>query len=354
MNPNEFQQNPNPMAAPEPTAQPMPVPVPTAQPAPQAYQPQPYQQQPYQPQAVEPAHPKPEAGLLVLQWLTYAFWGWTLIGLSYLTTMVVSNFVDKVSVGESITYIIAAVLVLLPISFVCDVFYSRKETHKKVGPASAIMVIHAVIFALFAIGSLIVAVFSLVSKFTSDADSAASTIALISSLIIFVYYAVTFIRTIDPAKFPAVRKFYKYFMLGTIGIMIILGVVGPIANERKAKTDRIIENNLSNVSTEISSYAVDKGKLPESLSDLDLSGDNKKLVDQNLVEYKPEGIHKESKYNGYDYSKTIYKYQLCVDYKVKGSGIDYDSNKKDSYSDYLSTYGHEAGPICYKLLTREY
>ncbi|MGH7250207.1 MAG: hypothetical protein ACREGC_04480, partial [Minisyncoccia bacterium] len=113
-----------------------------------------------------PVHNLNTPNVIVMQWLTYAFWGWTALSLSILTGIVLANFINKADMGSFTPYAIAAVLVLLPISFVCDYFYSKHEPGKNTGSAMVVMVIHAVLFALFGVGALIGIVFSLVQFMT--------------------------------------------------------------------------------------------------------------------------------------------------------------------------------------------
>ncbi|RYZ99261.1 MAG: hypothetical protein EOO68_12620, partial [Moraxellaceae bacterium] len=58
------------------------------------------------------------AGIVILQWLTYAFWGWTLLALTGLIATVLFAFYTDADTSDTIPYVIAATLVLLPISFV--------------------------------------------------------------------------------------------------------------------------------------------------------------------------------------------------------------------------------------------
>lgn len=338
-----------------------PTPISPAYPAQPVSTPAPAQQ----PYAAEPAFqsavpvapaPTPHVtspGLVILQWLTYAFWGWTILALSALTSMVIANFIAKTDVSSTTPYAIAAVLVLLPIAFVCDIFYSRKEEPKKSGGSMAVMVIHAVIFALLGIGSLIFAVFSVVQLMTDSSDHTSIHVALFSSLIIAIYYGATFLRTLDPANLKFIQKFYRLFMLGTVSIIIILSIVGPLAFQRRTRNDKLIVSNLDEVSRSIGDYARGKNKLPASLSDLSFSGDTKKLIENNLVEYKPEG---STKSNDYYTRYATYRYQLCVTYAEKSSSYSsYDSSStKDEYASYLSVYDHPKGYKCYKLQTTDY
>lgn len=189
------------------------------------------------PPAGAPAHAHTNAGTIILQWLTYAFWGWTVLILSFLTYNVLSDFIS--GDGSSVNYyLIAALAVLLPISLICDYFYAKGEPVKKTGAAMVVMVIHAVIFALLGIGSLLGAAFSLVALLTSHGSSGGvgfydqstthqtATIYLIGALIVAVFYAITFARTINPASLKWIVRAYKLAMPALIIILIVLGVIG--------------------------------------------------------------------------------------------------------------------------------
>ncbi len=351
-----------------PPADPVPY-LPEAQPAAPLQQPVAAQQPPQQPygQSQAPA-PVNSPGLIVLQWLTYAFWGWTILAMSVLTISVLANFIAKAETGSFTPYGIAAVLVLLPISIACDVFYSRKEPAKKTGAASIVMVIHAVIFALFGIGAVIAIVFSMVSMLTSSGDSSDIQVALYSALIIAVLYGAAFLRTINPARIPVLKRGYIIFMTIVVGIIALLGVVGPVANERATRNDRLITSNINSLKYSIDSYAKNKNRLPDTLKDLDLTGDAKVLVDKNLVKYtaNKQPASSEAKGTGTGIKRTTltnmtYYYELCVTYtkELENRYSSYDSSDNeldiDGYATYLDTNdGHSAGEKCYKIKTTKY
>jgi hypothetical protein len=233
------------------------------------------------------------------------------------------------------------------------------------------MVIHAVLFALFAVGSLISVVISIVSLFTDSSDNSSKQVWLLSSLIIFLLYTATLLRTINPPKFPFIRRAFIIFMAVTVGIVAIAGIAGPAAKERATRNDRLIESNLGNISDAVEGYASKNNSIPSSLKQLDLNGDAKKLVDDNLVQYLPNSKQASSTLNNYDsssYNKVtlqtqsttkIYYYQLCVDYKKekKDKYSSYSSSNYDDasgYSSYIDTYRHPEGRTCYKLKTNDY
>jgi len=304
-------------------------------------------------------------GLIVLQWLTYAFWGWTVLTMCTLTVSVLANFITGAETGGFTPYAIAAVLVLLPISIACDVFYSKQEPQKKAGAASIVMVIHAVLFAIFCIGAVIAIVFSLVSMLTSSSDPSGKQVFLYSAMIITVLYAAVFLRTINPHRLTMIRRFFIIFMTVVVGIIAVLGVVGPVAHERATRNDKLITSNLNSLKSQIDSYADKSNKLPDSLNDLELTGDTKALVEKDLVEYTPNTQqpatsytrpYTSSKTKTETYSRTTYYYQLCVNYAKKFKtryGNSYarsDSDDGDGYLSYLNvSSNHDAGEKCYKV-----
>lgn len=326
-------------------------------------QPVPQQQIP-EPQQPPTVPQQANIGLMVLQWLTYAFWGWTVLALSVLTTTVLAFYINKADVGGFTPYGIAAILVLLPIAFVCDSFYVKREPIKKQGAEIAITIIHAVIFAIFGVGALIGAVISVVTIFTSISDTTVSITSLLSLLIIALYYSLAFIRTINIQKISWFNRNYRFIMIASVGIIALLGIIGPTALERSTRDDRLIEGRLSDVKSSINNYYEDKNELPSELNQVSFTGDAKKIVDQNLVTYKPEGVTQNNidlnSLKNYSSRYTQYneyaKYQLCVNYKKESAGYNSSSSnyiKRDyeDYNTYLSTSTHPAGEVCYKIKT---
>jgi len=322
---------------------------------------------PAPPTAPTPTTPPASAGIIILQWLTYAFWGWTVLALSALTAAVLSNMIADADTGGFTPYAIAAVLVLLPIALVCDHLYSKHEPEKKMGGAMIVMVIHAVIFGLLGVGSLIWSAFNIVALMTSSTDHPGLQVSLYSSLIVTVYFAVTFVRTLSPVRFKWIRRAFQIFMLTSITIIAILGIVGPVASANKTKDDKLIQNNIYSVTTAISSYSRTNKKLPESLNDLSLNGDSKKLVEKNLLRYTPNTYQAPTPLNSTKNTTTTkptttsttysslsttstYYYTLCATFKQKSSGYSDNDNYsygQDEYSTTVSVYRHPAGEVCY-------
>ena len=306
-----------------------------------------------QPEIIKPNSASP--GLIVLQWLTYAFWGWTLIATSILTLIVLTFFLVKsADVGDSTLYSMAAVLVLLPISVICDIFYSKNEPEKKTGAASVAMIINAVIFALFGIGSVIAIVFSLVTLFVSSGNTDGTLVALYGALIIALLFGILFLRTILPKKLIKMRRYFIIFMILIIGAICAFGIFGPTIEARLTRNDKLIESNLATVGEAVNSYAIKNSHLPDSLSSITLLNDAKKLVTDNLVTYKKDSTPTLATN---EYGETFY-YQLCVTYKKEKvdqyANTSAYSNGVDDYSDYVSAYYHPSGYYCYKLKSTNY
>lgn len=311
------------------------------------------------------------AGLVVLQWLTYAFWGWAVLALSSLTAAIIANFINKADVGDFMPFAIAALVVLLPVAFVCDSLYSKKEPTKKTGAAMAVMLIHAVIFALCGVAALITVVISVfLIIIGTDSDTKGILVTLFSALIVSIYYAATLARTLNPAQFPSISKAFRFGMMATVGIIILLGIVGPVARERSLRNDRLIEDNLSSLSSDIGSYARANNKLPSDLSELtNIQEGPKNIIEKNLVEYRPNTKTDEAiqafgsvsslkdALNSNLNSRKIFYYELCVTYKEESSsGTRHKSDyySLDGYDTYIDTYGHPAGRHCYKIKTNSY
>ena len=326
----------------------------------------------------EPVHNSP--GMLVLQWLTYAFWGWTILALAWLTAISVGFFLDPSSTenyqSTTVAYSLAAVVVLFVISLICDIFYSRREPLRKTGAAMVIMIIHAVIFALFGIGSLIVAVFAVVRLLIGDGDSSGygdsgAMTTLITGGVIALVYGATLLRTLRPFKLKRSGLIYWIFMAVVTVTITVLAIAGPTWNARITRDDRLIERTLPQLSESINSYAAKSEALPKTLSDVrdEVSEDTRTLIDRNLVEYKP-GKEVESS-NATDAGDTVsllapddpkrsippvgqkvYSYELCVTYKAKKGSDVYPARDIASYNmTSPDTYQHPAGRVCYDLQT---
>jgi len=291
-------------------------------------------------------------GNIVLQWLTYAFWGWTVLAMSFLTAAVIAYFINDTNSADAIVYGIAGIAVLMPISIICDYFYKKHEPVKKTGSASIVMVIHAVIFALFGVGAIIAAVFSVVALMLATGDTKSYYTTIFSSIIIAVLYAAVLLRTLNPRKMPWVRRFFPISMVIVIGVIGIIGILGPFMGQKSIKNDQMKEAAISNVSGDIETYVSENKQLPDNLDTIknNANDDAKVLLENGSITYK-----KSSNLTGQSLASLAnsnYYYQLCAKFDKASKD---STNKKNSYSSSdLDNAYHDKGDYCYQIKVTNY
>ena len=318
------------------------------------------------PVPADPVMPKPESTqvsgaeiqhstplTLLVQWLMYAFYGWTILALNYLIGSDIFHYLggnSSSSLDGAAIYAVTASLVLLAIAVTANLVYAKREPQQKSGAASAIMIIHALIFAILGILSLIAAVFILVAfLMNSSGDGKAAFSGIATALFSFLLYAMAFVRTINPLKFKWVNKAYLYSMLGLTGIFVVLSIFGPVAASFKGKNDVLIENNIYSIYDAINQKTSTDGTLPTSLGSVMLSGDPKLLVDRNLVTYIPNSLTTSNQYEFY--------YELCATYALASPGFKssnarpQDPTRIENYSSSPDFYSHPSGKYCYLTYT---
>lgn len=302
--------------------------------------------------AVAPHHAN-TPGVVVLQWLTYAFWGWLILGLIWLVSVILINAILKESVSEVVPYAIAASIVLLPIAFVTDLLYRKHEPVKKTGAAMVIMVIHAVIFALLGIGALITAAFVGLNAAINMGDNIdAQVVGLLTAVFAAILYVAAFARTLNPFKSKKPQLIYSFGMLGVSILLLILAIVGPVIQSVIARNDKLIERNLTSVQRGVNDYISDNKALPKSLDDVELTDKGaKELITKDLVEFVPGTTESTTARSGLS-TTTTYRYELCVTFAAASntsSSYYDDSMDSNDYKSYLYVYSHDAGRQCYKL-----
>jgi hypothetical protein len=290
---------------------------------------------------------------LLVQWLMYAFYGWTILALNYLIGSDIFHYLggnSTSSLDGAAIYAVTASLVLLAIAVTANLVYAKREPQQKSGAASAIMIIHALIFAILGILSLIAAVFILVAfLMNSSGDGKAAFSGIATAIFSFLLYAMAFVRTINPLKFKWVNKAYLYSMLGLTGVFVVLSIIGPVAASFKGKNDVLIDNNIYSISDAINQKASTDGALPTSLSSVMLSGDSKLIVDRNLVTYIPNSLTNSNQYEFY--------YELCATYARSSAGYKnsdarpQDPTRVENYSLYPDFNMHPSGKYCYLIYT---
>jgi len=327
-------------------------------------------------------------GVLVMQWLAYAFWGWFAVAMLWMSIITFGYLVDLAGIGsdigEVVAYPIAALVVLAVIAIVVDLIYARHEPAKKTGAATVIMVIHAVLFALLGIASLISIVFAVVnmslnSSITSGSDGAQVT--LYTGAVMLVIYALLTVRVVYGKRIAHVRKITWAVLLVLGAGIAIAGLLGPVARAAQSKQDLLIERALPSVPSAVEEYVQTNNKLPANLDDTlqyassYQSKEMTELISQDLVRYKPNskpadmtgsgavqlnpdyrspGVKSTTSSSFQPGTYTEYYYQLCVTYKFENNGYSYDRYSDDYESNYISTSSHPAGEKCYNLKTSSY
>ncbi|MEO5949205.1 MAG: hypothetical protein ABIP74_02280, partial [Candidatus Saccharimonas sp.] len=134
-----------------------------------------------QPVAVAPTVPattpvapaRSTGGTMVLQWLSYAFWGWFGISMSWLSVVTLGYFItgNTSNVTSALAYPLASVIVMFLLAVAADFVYARREPAHKAGGANAIMLVHVVLFVLIAVGAAVTALFALISMMLSTDPS---------------------------------------------------------------------------------------------------------------------------------------------------------------------------------------
>jgi hypothetical protein len=322
-------------------------------------------------------------GTVVLQWLTYVFWGWTIGAIAYLVgviTYYVMNGSVASGTAEPVAYGIAAAAILLPIALVCDWLYSKREPVHKHGFASIVMVVHAVIFALLAIGALITAAFSGVSLLLTTGDTTASVVTIAVSIALVVLLVKLLARTARPLLFKKFRLLFRISMSAVVLAALIWGAVGPVTQAVVTKDDRAVRDSLLDLTNVINQYTYNNNALPDSIAAAVADEQSSSytytskstiadLAARSRIAYMPNIKPADTSPDGgisidvpvSSGETTTYYYQLCGVYA-------HDLGPKDQY--YSPSYpitaesseyrvGVDTGPVkagtqCYKLTTTSY
>ena len=257
--------------------------------------------------------------------------------------------------NDTVPYAVAASIVLFPLAFTCDFFYRKYEPAKKYGAAMIIMVVHAVLFAVLGIMSLIIAVFIGIDMLMNTVRSTDSqTVNLLVAAFAALLYVGAFLRTLNPFKAKRPTAIYAIAMTTLTAALLALVIAGPVVTSLATRDDRLIEVALPQVQQSIGEYISDNDKLPASLNDVSFTSDEaRELVEDGKVEYKAVGKVEKIVLNNTTNENTTstYRYELCVDYKATKNSENARRFTPDNgaYAVSLTTYAHGAGPTCYKL-----
>lgn len=303
--------------------------------------------------------PQPERSSpleIIVQWLTYAFWALLLLSVIWLVATIVNLIIRDQVLHDVTPYVVAATFVLTPMAVVSDWLYRRREPSKKAGMAAVVMVVHAVLFALIAIGTLVSAVFTWVaSVLETSQDTSIHMVSLVSLMIASLLFAMLFVRVISPQRPKWLAAAYAVIMTVVALILLTWGVLGPVAQFMERKNDRRIVDFAPAVYDGIDSYIQENQRLPGSLKDVrDISTDAQALIDDKLIEYK-----KGEAVAATESRDKEFRYELCVTYQYASSkGARSESfgafSGSGGYQEYLFIPSYPAGEVCYKLKSVSY
>ena len=339
-------------------------------------------------------------GVLVLQWLSYAFWFWCSVSVSVLAGIVINYFISGskgYQWGNELAYPLASVIIMLAIALITDKLYAKREPAKKSGGANVIMLLHVVPFILIAIGALVTVVFSLITMLLNS-DPVATVDGPVKVMLVSLIVAVLF-GLISARAFYGGRRKVRLAAWAAVTVLAVGFIAGSIAGPAAAalgtKDDRLIEQALPSLSSDIRSYVNQHNKLPGALSDVTYDESSysasavQKLIDSRLVTYKANTLPaSNSAYNPGDISTSVcndsptagvcysnpstaapdtkgskrFYYQLCTKYqREKKSEYNYSEDANytvgsgaPSAADYRYNYvssinSHPAGEVCYNL-----
>lgn len=330
-------------------------------------------------------------GVLVLQWLSYAFWLWCSISVSVLAGIVINYFISSSKSyqwGDKLAYPLASVIIMLAIALITDKVYAKHEPAKKGGGANVIMLLHVVPFILISIGALVTVVFSFITMLLNS-DPLATVDGPIKVMLVSLIVALLFGLISARAFYGGKSKVRRATWIVTVALsvgFIVAAVAGPAADAIRTKDDRLIEQALPSLASDIRDYVSTTDKLPATLADVThedsyTSDAAQKLISSKLVTYKANTIaSKNSTYDpgdvsvntcvgatsstdcGVSYGAKRFYYQLCASYKrEKKSEYNYTDDADYTVgtsvgvvADYRYNYvssisSHPAGEVCYNL-----
>lgn len=305
------------------------------------------------------------AGIITLQWLTYLFWGLAVLATNILVSVLVSFWVmpSLSESSEAVAYAVAASLIVMPIAFVCDVFFSKRENSLKSPVASIGRVVFTIIYALASLGGLVALVFNLINIVLNGINSNDTWVAIATSSTVFIAYLLLFVRVIRPHFVNWWRAFYRLFVALSVLVIAGLAIAGPVTDAIKTRQDRALRSSMEFVVNSIRDNVNSGRPLPKTIDEAisvspdylysqTQSNNSKDFAKKNIIIYIPDSKPAIST----DGTITYY-YQIC-------GVFEYDSNvreggtspvKTDSaYSEYLDFGQIKAGKSCYNISTSYY
>lgn len=287
-----------------------------------------------------------------LQRITYASWAWLAVSLLLLGQVLFEYMIpsgqyallDQLS--SSIIFPFYATVILLIISIVADLFYSRRVIINKEKEANKTLTKYTRIYII-----MISAAFITFWAFFFDAfwrpwpprPSSQAGFAT-SNIVVFFYLLALLTRVIFVKKFKYVRIISWLLMISIVVAMLVASFNGPIT----VRKDIQKQWALNTIESEIRRYVYSHNRLPDSLDSLEFKGSSvdanaaKSAIKNNLVSYSKL----DSKIINNN-SLESHEYQLCTTYN-KDAFRKLPSNFVKPSKDTIKSI-YSAGYHCYDL-----
>lgn len=314
--------------------------------------------------------------LVLVQWLSYVFWALTIIAISYVASSIIAFYVDvnTTTFVEQVAYGVVAVVILVPLAIIADVFYGRYEDTRKSIALSVVHVIHSVLFALAAIGALITLAFLSVNLLITTAPSPTAVVDITTSAVVFVLFAGLLLRITRPTMHRFLRKGFRIDLTVVSLVAIGFAIAGPVGYAVTTKNDRQLRDSLNYVSTTLNSYVSLKNELPGSLEtglndtearmyggDDNLRTTALKLESEGTIKYTPNTKKPVTEKDEQSGTTTTYFYELCGTFahNLRKESFGYgvypsypvieDTTVSSDYESYIFPGEIKSGEVCYKL-----
>ena len=287
-----------------------------------------------------------------LQRITYASWAWLAVSLlllghvlfGYMNASGQYTLLDQLS--SSIIFPFYATVILLIISIVADLFYSRRVIINKEKEANKTLTKYTRIYIIMISAAFITFWAIFIEKFWRPWPPLSSSQAGFetSIIVVFFYLLALLTRVIFVKKFKYVRIISWLLMISIVVAMLVASFNGPIT----VRKDIQKQWALNTIESEIRRYVYSHNRLPDSLDSLEFKGSSvdvnaaKSAIKNNLVSYSKL----DSKIINNN-SLESHEYQLCTTYN-KDAFRKLPSNFVKPSKDTIKSI-YSAGYHCYDL-----
>lgn len=254
-----------------------------------------------------------------LQRITYASWAWLAVSLLLLGQVLFEymnasgQYALLEQLSSSIIFPFYATVILLIISIVADLFYSRRVIINKEKEANKTLTKYTRIYIIMISAAFITfwAIF-IETLWRPWPPLSSSQAGFETSIIVVFFYLLALLtRVIFVKKFKYVRIISWLLMISIVVAMLVASFNGPIAERKDNQKQWAIDT----IEREIRHYAYVHNRLPDSLENLEFKRNSvdanaaKSAIKNNLISYRKL----DSKVSNNNSWKP-HDYQLCSTY----------------------------------------